>query len=209
MRNPEGTAMYKGRRIHISQLHASMQHNNSTVSPLPQFCRLSTTPAAGRLRVMTFKIGGLSTAACDEFQCWVHQKGSHHRWDLIFVQETQWQQDREFTGPCYHVVHSAGQDRNSGVMIVVAKWCCSEQHIRQCAMLPGRLLHVRLHTPGAAVDAICIYQHHSLASVGVQAAGATKLMVHTTRQLQALAKAPAHATHESNHKLLSRLGIPF
>ena len=75
------------------------------------------------------------------------------------MQETQWQQDREYTGPHYHIVHLAGADKSSGVMIIVAKWCCQDRDIRHCATLSGRVLHVRLHTAGAAIDAVCIYQH--------------------------------------------------
>ena len=81
-------------------------------------------------------------------------------------------QDRAYSGPHYHVVHSAGHDRNSGVLIMVAKWCRTKQLIRHCAVIPGRLLHVRLHTPGAAVDALCIYQYpwaHHINSIGIQA----------------------------------------
>ena len=43
---------------------------------------------------------------------------------------------------------------------------------------------------------------HSLPVIGLKMQGATKLCVQTLRHLRAVAKAPAHITHESNASLL-------
>ena len=75
------------------------------------------------------------------------------------LQDVQWKTDCEFTGPKWHVIHSAGPDRCSGVLIMVDKRLCQPQNIRFQAVQPGCILHVRLHLAGHSLDAMCVYQH--------------------------------------------------
>ena len=111
-----------------------------------------------RVRILSLNVAGLTTSAYDELQTWLSQP-CQQQWDLVMLQDVQWKTDCEFTGPKWHVIHSAGPDRCSGVLIMIDKRLCQPQNIRFQAVQPGRILHVRLHLAGHSLDAMCVYQH--------------------------------------------------
>ncbi|CAE7360998.1 Pol [Symbiodinium sp. KB8] len=108
--------------------------------------------------------GGLHSSRYNELLVWlVQQADTGHPVDLLFIQESHWRTDMEYSvKPAedkalqYHVVHSAG-DEKAGLLCMIRAGIVPTSHIRHQAPLPGRLMHIRLmlSTP---VDFLNTYQ---------------------------------------------------
>ena len=68
-----------------------------------------------------------------------------------FCTKTNDQQD-----PQWFAVHTGGQAK-TGILCLIRKGLVPEDHVRYVALIPGRLLHIRLlfNTP---LDLLCVYQ---------------------------------------------------
>ncbi|CAE7501552.1 unnamed protein product, partial [Symbiodinium necroappetens] len=119
---------------------------------------------ARTLRIVSWNAGGLHSSRYNELLVWlVEQADQGQPVDLLFIQESHWRQDMEFSvKPAedkslqYHVLHSAG-DEKAGLLCMIRTGVVPASHIRHQAPLPGRLMHIRLmlRTP---VDFLNTYQ---------------------------------------------------
>ena len=142
------------------------------MKPVPQGAdqtgRLPTPAALSRtgrrLRLVTWNTGGLSSTVYREVLTWLQEEHQAYRTvDICILQETAWREDMEFTttpvGPgslTWHAVHSAGGDR-TGILCLVRAGLLNPTHIRTAALVPGRLVHLRLLFE-VPLDILCIYQ---------------------------------------------------
>ena len=139
----DGCTWYRGRRLHLRQLQQG---------------------EARTLRIVSWNAGGLHSSRYNELLVWlVQQADTGHPVDLLFIQESHWRTDMEYSvKPAedkalqYHVVHSAG-DEKAGLLCMIRAGIVPTSHIRHQAPLPGRLMHIRLmlSTP---VDFLNTYQ---------------------------------------------------
>ena len=104
--------------------------------------------------------------------------------DLLFLQETHWRQDYEYVATPvegkvlqYRVIHSAGDDK-AGLMCMIRTGLIPDSHIRHQALLPGRLLHLRLMLP-TPIDIMNTYQFAWNLHKAAQAGQDTKHKVDT------------------------------
>ncbi|CAE7365546.1 unnamed protein product [Symbiodinium sp. KB8] len=119
---------------------------------------------ARTLRMISWNTGGLHSARYNEVLVWLDDQASAGRpVDLLFLQETHWKQDYEYVATPvegkalqYRVIHSAGDDK-AGLMCMIRTGIVPDSHIRHHALLPGRLLHIRLMFP-TPVDIMNTYQ---------------------------------------------------
>ena len=118
-------------------------------------CNMHNTPRK-RLTCMTWNGGGLSNHRLDELKQWLFQQHIQ----IAVVTETRWSFDSTWSDGSWHHVHSTDPNhRGSGVLILVAKALCDANCLRWNAIIPGRLLHVRLHLTPRNIDILGSYQH--------------------------------------------------
>ena len=79
--------------------------------------------------------------------------------DVICVQETHWPADCEYNTPKWFCMQSGISNRSAGVLTLISTRLCRPEQIRHCAVVAGRLQHVKLSLAGNAVDILNIYQH--------------------------------------------------
>ena len=79
--------------------------------------------------------------------------------DVIMLQETHWSYTREWLQEKYYAIHSGAQTRQAGLLCLISKQTCRQHDISWQEVIPGRILHVRLHGVARSVDLINLYQH--------------------------------------------------
>ena len=159
------TTLYKGKSHTLCTL--GQPHHKAPQKPSgPPLRSHRTTADTSRpdrthrhLRVMTYNAGGLSTLAYDEFMTWVHNHELPLSMDVICVQETHWPADCEYNTPKWFCMQSGISNRSAGVLTLISTRLCRPEQIRHCAVVAGRLQHVKLSLAGNAVDILNIYQH--------------------------------------------------
>ena len=63
----------------------------------------------------------------------------------MVVQETRWSLNSEWTTGHHHIIHSSSGTRKDGLMVMIEKtFVLSSQAIRSSAIIPGRVLQLRL-----------------------------------------------------------------
>ena len=93
-----------------------------------------------RLNIVQFNVGGLSTHKLEEIKQW----GLHIQADII---DGSW-----------HALHSGTpDDRADGILVLFRSSTIQESQIGSVALLPGRLVHIRLHYRHRACDILCCY----------------------------------------------------
>ena len=159
------TTLYKGKSHTLCTL--GQPHHKAPQKPSgPPLRSHRTTADTSRpnrthrhLRVMTYNAGGLSTLAYNEFMTWVHNHELPLSMDVICVQETHWPEDCEYNTPKWFCMQSGISNRSAGVLTLISTRLCRPEQIRHCAVVAGRLQHVKLSLAGNAVDILNIYQH--------------------------------------------------
>ena len=139
----DGCTWYRGRRMHLRQL----QQGQPPQEP-PCKAGLRNEREARTLRIVSWNAGGLHSSRYNELLVWlVQQADTGHPVDLLFVQESHWRKDMEYSvKPAedkalqYHAVHSAG-DEKAGLLCMIRAGIVPTSHIRHQAPLPGRLMH--------------------------------------------------------------------
>ena len=97
----------------------------------------------------------MGIADWDHFQQWLR----YQHLDILAIQETHWGYSSEWVQTHYHCVHSGLNNRQAGVMLLVAKHVCSLHDISWSEVIPGRLLHLRIHCKQRSFDFLNVYQH--------------------------------------------------
>ena len=108
-----------------------------------------------RLRCMQWNCSGLSAAKLDEIKIW----SASQALDVLVLCETRWTFDGEWTDAQWSYVHSGDPDtRGAGLLIMIPNSFCHSDAIQYQTIIPGRLLHIRLHNLQRPVDIVAIYQ---------------------------------------------------
>ena len=157
-----GTTVYRG-RIH-DQSSLQVIRGQAPLTNTVKRQRLTRQPSAirnnGRLRYLTWNMSGASSAACQEFTCWLEAHQSE--WDVVMVQERHWKGDTRCytTGP-WHVVSTGAQkgDTSSGVAVLTHRRMTSADSLSYRVYAQGRVLHVRVPASKNFMDVICVYQY--------------------------------------------------
>ena len=151
-----GGTWYKG-KWHTAQTPGAIASTPTTPATRTTTTR-SPQSLANRLRICSHNVGMLSTDAHDELMSWLQMK--QHQYDVICIQETGWSLEHLYlSGPWYVISSGHSADRNSGVMVLVARRLLPSDRIRYAAIIPGRILHVKLEFSNHHVDVINVYQH--------------------------------------------------
>ena len=150
-----GWTWYRGRLIsNITPVPAQDAPIRSFNVEKPKTLRRS------RLSCFSWNTGGLSGHSWDLFQAWALEQSL----DIILLQETHWTQTLEWTQTKYHCIHCGSGDRTGGLLCMVARTLCTEHDISWSDVVPGRVLHVRIHGHSNSIDILNVYQY-----VGVSA----------------------------------------
>ena len=108
-----------------------------------------------RLTCFSWNCSGLSPPEWDMLQIWLDSQAL----DVIMLQETHWSYTREWLQEKYYAIHSGAQTRQAGLLCLISKQTCRQHDISWQEVIPGRILHVRLHGVTRSVDLINLYQH--------------------------------------------------
>ena len=112
--------------------------------------------ARTRLRALTLNVGILSTDAYDELMTTL---ATQRRWDVVMLQEIGWKMDKMYSTAEWHVVCSGQKDdKNSGVITMIARRLCDAEHLRFQTPKPGRILHVQITQSFQTFDVVNVYQ---------------------------------------------------
>ena len=107
-----------------------------------------------RLNIVQYNVGGLSSHKLEELKAW----GLHIHADVLILVETRWGFSSEWSDANWHALHSGtSEDMADGILILVRGKTIQASQIGSAAILPGRLLHLRLHYRQRACDIICCY----------------------------------------------------
>ena len=113
----------------------------------------------GRIEVMRYNAGGLSTHHYAELLAWLGMLRREGRCpDVIMVQETHWPEDREYSNQDWHVTSTGCSNMHSGVLVMLARRKFQHAVIRKEVPIPGRVLTVRVQQGGMVVYLINVYQ---------------------------------------------------
>ena len=92
----------------------------------------------------------------DNLQLWLCQNPV----DVVFLQETRWRTSNEWISKHFVCVHSAATpSKSGGLLVLISRRLIAQHLISWQAVLPGRILWVRLHFSQRSVDLVNIYQH--------------------------------------------------
>ena len=145
-------------------LTAAMLGIDETPQPRPQDTLSSsqtpnTPPPAkvrkNRLTGFCWNICSLSNYKFDILRQWML---SQHL-DIMILQDTRWGFSGDWSDKHYAYIHSGSTGKTGGMMTIIRKGFCDLDRISWRAVVPGRLLHVRLYLPSTGIDIINAYQH--------------------------------------------------
>ena len=108
-----------------------------------------------RLSGFCWNICSLSNYTFDILHQWML---SQHL-DIMLLQDTRWGFSGDWSDNNYAYIHSGSNGKTGGTMIIIRKGFCNLDRISWRAVVPGRLLHVRLYLPSMGIDIISAYQH--------------------------------------------------
>ena len=108
-----------------------------------------------RLTMMSWNAGSLAPALWDMLQQWLDENDI----DVLMIQETHWPFTREWATDRYHCLHSGLSGRQAGLLCLVSKRLCSSDDLSWQELIPGRLVHLRLHGKYRDLDILHCYQH--------------------------------------------------
>ena len=148
----QGGAFYKG----VWRPHSWYRPVQITTRPVGTTVRPHKNTKA--LRTLTWNAGGLHAQVFRELVTYAIDASL----DLIYIQETKWSYDANWSTPEFHFVHSAGEkkeDKVGGVLIMVSTRVIKRSFDIQFNVVhPGRLLHVRINMQ-QSLDLINVYQY--------------------------------------------------
>ena len=142
-----------GREIGVSREHFAPQ------TARPARDRAVQAQAGHRLRVLTYNIGGVCTAAFDAMMNWVTRQDGD---DVTVVPEIHYgmgREDSSWSVSGWHVMTSVDPNaRFSGVAVLVRGTVCAASALRFCTWVPGRILHVRILGQCFSTDVVAVYR---------------------------------------------------
>ena len=110
---------------------------------------------AKRINTVVWNPGGLSSAKLHEYIQWANQQDI----SIHILPETRWTFDSQWTDKHWHFLHCGlPKHRGSGILVMISRRICDAASTGYHSILPGRLLHIRLHLQPRYVDVVAIYQ---------------------------------------------------
>ena len=153
-----GFAWYKGRLYKpedfdgvstLTPSPANKRNPRQPVKPPPPMC------PSGRLQVLHLNVGGVTSDRVQEICLWAEQRSV----DVIILSETRWSFTTEWTRGPWNFLHSGTQqDRADGLLLMVHRRVCPVERLGYAEIMPGRMVHLRLHFDRRNFDLICCYQ---------------------------------------------------
>lgn len=154
-----GYADYHGKRMHLSDFPSSLvktiqvADQTSHKGPLPLPGKPSSSP---RINIMYWNSGGLSQARFLEIKHWLQV----HPVDLVILAETKWNFSSTWEDSKWSYLHSSTDiNRSGGLLVMVARSFAHPDQLGYDWVVPGRLMHVRIHGPTRALDVVAVYQY--------------------------------------------------
>ena len=148
-----GYTWYRGQLCSADQLGAKPQ---PPISQTRRSHNVSFKPLKrrARLTVLNWNAGGLPAHDWDHLQQWL----DHQDIALIAVQETHWRYTSEWLQSRYFAIHCGG-DGHAGVLCLISRRLCSQNDISWTEIVPGRVVHIRIHGKRHHIDFVNVYQH--------------------------------------------------
>ena len=151
----EGYAWFRGKLFDAKALGTRIEPKRESTSPsLVSSSHQPRIDLRNRLHFFSWNCSGLSRAKLDEILLWARPQPIQ----LLALQETRWQESKEWSDDTWHFVAVGGLPRQStGVLLAIRKtWCCLDQ-ISWRSLWDGRLLHLRIHFD-RPLDVLNFYQ---------------------------------------------------
>ena len=151
-----GYTWYKGQLY----LPTDFQANAPRTSPLPKRPQVTASLQppkcpSSRLQIMHVNVGGIQSDRVKEIAHWATMRSI----DIVVLTETRWSFTTEWSLPQWHVCHSGtSQDQADGILVMINRKICKEEQIGLAEVLPGRILHVRIHFARRCFDLLGCYQ---------------------------------------------------
>ena len=153
-----GVTWYKGRLYTAHQLGVKFifQHD---VKPPPN---VSPPKAVQRRRLtcLSWNCNGMPPAHWDLLQMWLDSQCV----DVLLLQETHWPFTRDWDSANYMMVHSGTQTKQAGLLCMISKKLCNPSDLSWQEIIPGRVLHLRIHGQSRCIDIINVYQYTCIPS---------------------------------------------
>ena len=151
----EGYAWFRGKLFDAKALGTSVEQKRSSISP-SQVCPSyqPRTDSRNRLHLFSWNCSGLSRTKLDEILLWAKPQPIQ----LLALQETRWQDTKEWSDDTWRFVAVGGLPRQStGVLLAIRRTWCSLDQISWRSLWDGRLLHLRIHL-ARPLDVLNFYQ---------------------------------------------------
>ena len=149
-----GYTMYKG-QMYTAQRLGTEYKGHPTVVPKTQNNTPSSKLKRKRFSCLSWNCSGLSPSGWDYFQQWIECQNL----DIIMLQETHWKHTSEWVTGNYYAIHSGCGESRSGLLSLVSKKLCTMDDLSWQEVIPGRLMHLRVHGRDRDLDFLNVYQH--------------------------------------------------
>lgn len=149
-----GYTMYKG-QIYTAQRLGTQYKGNPIDAPKTPNHQPSSKLKRKRFTCLSWNCGGLSPSGWDYLQQWIECQSL----DIIMLQETHWKHTSEWVTDHYFALHSGCGESRAGLLSLVSKRLCTMDDLSWHEVIPGRLMHFRVHGRDRALDFLNAYQH--------------------------------------------------
>ena len=150
-----GCTQYHGKTMIPQDFHQMTPPAPQQVPTHPKPSNSRSQGTKHRVSVLTWNVGGLTSAFYTCFQEWLRST----RIDIIHLQETHWRFSNEWQTSEYNCIHSGCLTARAGVLTMVSKRLGHSDNITWQEPIPGRILHVRVKGQLQSIDLINLYQH--------------------------------------------------
>ena len=151
-----GYAWYRGKLLDRQQLGCNSSPSVATTPVRPSNPpRVVHRDMRNRLHIVTWNSTGLAAWKLDELRGWLHLQ----QVQVVVLLETRWQYDKEWVEDgWFHIACSGNPFRSCGILIMIKTTLCPPHQISWQSIVPGRILHVRIHL-NRSIDIVGCYQH--------------------------------------------------
>ena len=152
-----GHTTYRGRQYTLEQLLGK----HKAYTPSARRVQPDTSSHSEGPYLLSWNVGGLTTAILDELQIWLKQP-ANKCYKFVLLQETRWQWSSEWSNPEWHFLHSGhSKQKGAGVLTMISTAIASPEGIRSREVLHGRVQHTRVNVRGSlgSIDLVNVYQH--------------------------------------------------
>ena len=140
-----GYAHYHGMHLQLSDFPKRLVHSLQAAEPAQQQYiprAVQGNRQSSRIRTLCWNAGGMSQATFHEVRYWLR----HNPMDVVIILETKWSFSSSWEDADWSYLHTAtGQSRSGGVLTMIAKSFAKSEQLGFDHVLPGRIMHVRVH----------------------------------------------------------------